>query len=79
MLSINYLVTNFVIQNQLVTNSNTGSILKLNVRDLESNCQDHAAILGKYLPARNFGTEQASNMGLVSSMDKSGAASRLAS
>ena len=48
-------------------------------RDLGCSCQDHAAILGKYLLVRNFRTEQASNARPVSSMDKSGTASRLAS
>ena len=44
MLSKNYLVINFIL-NQLVTNSNTGSELKLNFRDFELNCRDRAAIL----------------------------------
>ena len=48
-------------------------------RDLDCSCQGHAAILGKYLLARNFGTEQASDARLVSRMGKSGTTSRLAS
>ena len=48
-------------------------------RDLGCSCQGHAAIFGKYLLVRNFGTEQASDARPVSSMGKSGAASRLAS
>ena len=48
-------------------------------RDLGRICQGHAAILGKYLLVRNFGTGQASDARLVSSIGKSGAASRLAS
>ena len=48
-------------------------------RDLGCICQGHAAILGKYLPVRNFGKEQASDARPVTSMGKSGAASRLTS
>ena len=46
-------------------------------RDLGRLGQGHATILGKYLLVRNFGTEQASDAGLVSGVDKSGMASRL--
>ena len=48
-------------------------------RDLDRICQDHAAILGKYLLVRNFGTERTSDTRLVSVVSKSGAANRLAS
>ena len=47
--------------------------------DLGRICQGHAAILGRYLLVRNFGTKQVSDASLVCSMGKSGAASRLAS
>ena len=38
-------------------------------------CQDHAALLNRYLIVHNFGREQASETRLMSSMDKSGMAS----
>ena len=47
--------------------------------DLGRSCQSHAAILGKYLLVRNFGTEQASDARIITNMSKSSAASRFAS
>ena len=39
-------------------------------RDFGRICQEHAAILGKYLPVRNFVTEQAIDAIPLSSMGK---------
>ena len=47
-------------------------------RDLNHNCQGHAAILGKYLLVRNFGTERAREAEPEYSMGKSVVVSRLA-